>query len=74
MCTFFYRIWQQHIFLADKELVEIWRAAATVLNIGVLHAQQLTHQISDSCARPLYVVLNRDQHILSEVRYVLLNY
>jgi hypothetical protein len=55
-------------FFADKELMSVWRAAAGLLNIGVLHVQQLTLQASGSCANLLYVILNRDQQTLSQVR------
>jgi hypothetical protein len=54
---------------ADKELMSVWRAAAGLLNIGVLHVQQFILQASGSCANLLYVVLNRDQQTLSQVRY-----
>lgn len=46
----------------------MWSAAAGLLNIGVLHAQHLIYEGYDSCPSPLYVVLNRDLLILSEVR------
>ncbi|KDR12770.1 hypothetical protein L798_13018, partial [Zootermopsis nevadensis] len=51
----------------DKELAAVWSAAAGLLNIGVLHVQHLIYEGYDSCPSPLYVVLNRDLLILSEV-------
>jgi hypothetical protein len=53
---------------ADKQLMSVWRAAAGLVNIGVLHVQQLIRQASGPCANLLYVVLTRDQQILSQVR------
>jgi hypothetical protein len=59
------------VFLADKELAAVWRTATRLLNIGVLHMQQLLDQTSSGlCAYPLYVVLSSGQQILSEVRYL----
>jgi hypothetical protein len=53
-------------FLTDKELLSVWKAAAGLLNIGVLHVQEFLLQSSSPCPNRLYVVLNTDRQTLHQ--------
>ena len=61
--------WRRHVFITEKELVAVWTVAASLANTGVLRTWQFIDHVSGSCAGPLYVILQRDQQILDEVRY-----
>jgi hypothetical protein len=61
--------WRRRVFITEKELVAVWTVVASLANTGVLRTQQLIDHVSGSCAGPLYVILQRDQQILKEVRY-----
>jgi len=61
--------WRRRVFITEKELVTVWAVVASLANTGVLRTRQFIDNVSESCAGPLYVILQRDQRILNEVRY-----